>query len=73
MQIAVNVTSTAYTLTLPAAVSLGTTGLQGYTSILGGANNNIYQDNSFAGITPNYSVIVGGDTNRYLYIYFPFV
>ena len=32
MQIAVNVTSTAYTLTLPAAVSLGTTGLQGYAS-----------------------------------------
>ena len=35
-----------------------------YTSILGGANNNIYQDNSFAGVIPNYSVIVGGDTNR---------
>ena len=35
-----------------------------YTSILGGSNNNIYQDNSFAGVTPNYSVIVGGDTNR---------
>jgi hypothetical protein len=32
IQIAVNVTSTAYTLTLPAAVSLGTTGLQGYAS-----------------------------------------
>ena len=32
IQIAVNVTSTAYTLTLPAAVSLGTTGLQGYVS-----------------------------------------
>jgi hypothetical protein len=32
IQIAVNITSTAYTLTLPAAVSLGTTGLQGYAS-----------------------------------------
>jgi hypothetical protein len=32
IQIAVNVTSTAHTLTLPAAVSLGTTGLQGYAS-----------------------------------------
>ena len=32
IQIAVNVTNTAYTLTLPAAVSLGTTGLQGYAS-----------------------------------------
>ena len=32
IQIAINVTSTAYTLTLPAAVSLGTTGLQGYAS-----------------------------------------
>ena len=32
IQIAVNVTNTAYTLTLPAAVSLGITGLQGYAS-----------------------------------------
>jgi hypothetical protein len=32
IQIALNVTSTAHTLTLPAAVSLGTTGLQGYAS-----------------------------------------
>jgi hypothetical protein len=32
IQLAVNVTSTAYTLTLPAAVSLGTTGIQGYAS-----------------------------------------
>ena len=32
IQIAINVTNTAYTLTLPAAVSLGTTGLQGYAS-----------------------------------------
>lgn len=32
IQVALNVTSTAYTLTLPAAVSLGTTGLQGYAS-----------------------------------------
>ena len=31
IQIAVNVTNTAYTLTLPAAVSLGTTGIQGYS------------------------------------------
>jgi hypothetical protein len=31
IQIAVNVTSTAYTLTLPAAVTLGTTGIQGYS------------------------------------------
>lgn len=30
VQIAVNVTNTAHTLTLPAAVSLGTTGIQGY-------------------------------------------
>jgi hypothetical protein len=30
VQIAINVTSTAYTLTLPAAVTLGTTGIQGY-------------------------------------------
>lgn len=35
-----------------------------YASIFGGANNNIYQDNSFAGVIPNYSVIIGGDTNR---------
>ena len=35
-----------------------------YVSIFGGANNNIYQDNSFAGVVPNYSVIIGGDTNR---------
>jgi hypothetical protein len=32
IQIAVNVTSTAHTLILPAAVNLGTTGLQGYAS-----------------------------------------
>ena len=32
IQIAVNVTNTSYTLTLPAAVTLGTTGLQGYAS-----------------------------------------
>ena len=32
IQIAINVTSTAHTLTLPAAVTLGTTGLQGYAS-----------------------------------------
>ncbi len=32
IQLAVNITSTAHTLTLPAAVSLGTTGLQGYAS-----------------------------------------
>ena len=32
IQIAINVTNTAYTLTLPVAVSLGTTGLQGYAS-----------------------------------------
>jgi hypothetical protein len=32
IQLAVNITNTAYTLTLPAAVSLGTTGLQGYAS-----------------------------------------
>jgi hypothetical protein len=32
IQLAVNITSTAYTLTLPAAVSLGTTGIQGYAS-----------------------------------------
>lgn len=32
IQIAVNITSTAHTLTLPAAVNLGTTGLQGYAS-----------------------------------------
>ena len=32
IQIAINVTSTAHTLTLPVAVSLGTTGLQGYAS-----------------------------------------
>jgi len=32
IQVAVNITNTAYTLTLPAAVSLGTTGLQGYAS-----------------------------------------
>jgi hypothetical protein len=31
VQIAVNVTSTAHTLTLPAAVTLGTTGIQGYS------------------------------------------
>jgi hypothetical protein len=31
IQIAVNVTSTAHTLTLPAAVTLGTTGIQGYS------------------------------------------
>jgi hypothetical protein len=32
IQLAVNITNTAYTLTLPVAVSLGTTGLQGYAS-----------------------------------------
>ena len=32
IQLALNVTSTAHTLTLPSAVSLGTTGLQGYSS-----------------------------------------
>lgn len=32
IQLAVNITSTAHTLTLPSAVSLGTTGLQGYAS-----------------------------------------
>lgn len=32
IQLAVNITNTAYTLTLPAAVTLGTTGLQGYAS-----------------------------------------
>ena len=31
IQIAVNVTSTAHTLTLPAAITLGTTGIQGYS------------------------------------------
>jgi hypothetical protein len=31
VQIAINVTNTAYTLTLPAAVTLGTTGIQGYS------------------------------------------
>jgi len=31
VQIAINVTSTAHTLTLPAAVTLGTTGIQGYS------------------------------------------
>ena len=31
IQIAINVTSTAHTLTLPAAVTLGTTGIQGYS------------------------------------------
>lgn len=35
-----------------------------YVSIFGGANNNIYQDNSFAGVIPDYSVIIGGNTNR---------
>jgi hypothetical protein len=32
VQLAINVTNTAHTLTLPAAVSLGTAGIQGYTS-----------------------------------------
>jgi hypothetical protein len=32
VDIAVNITNTAYTLTLPAAVSLGTTGVQGYSA-----------------------------------------
>jgi hypothetical protein len=32
VQIAINVTSTAHTLTLPAAVTLGTTGIQGYSA-----------------------------------------
>jgi hypothetical protein len=32
IQIAINVTSTAHTLTLPAAVTLGTTGIQGYSA-----------------------------------------
>lgn len=32
IDIAVNVTNTAYTLTLPSAVSLGTTGVQGYSA-----------------------------------------
>ena len=32
IDIAVNITNTAYTLTLPAAVSLGTTGVQGYSA-----------------------------------------
>ena len=35
-----------------------------YTSIFGGSSNIIFQDNSFAGVVPNYSVIIGGDTNR---------
>lgn len=35
-----------------------------YISILGGANNNIYQNTSFGSVVPNYSVIIGGDTNR---------
>jgi hypothetical protein len=35
-----------------------------YASIFGGANNNIFQENSLAGIIPNYSVIIGGDANR---------
>ena len=32
IDLAVNITNTSYTLTLPAAVSLGTTGIQGYSS-----------------------------------------
>jgi len=32
IRVAINVTSTAHTLTLPAAVSLGTSGIQGYSS-----------------------------------------
>jgi hypothetical protein len=32
VRVAVNITNTAYTVTLPAAVSLGTTGLQGYAA-----------------------------------------
>jgi hypothetical protein len=32
VQIAINVTSTAHTLTLPASVTLGTTGIQGYSA-----------------------------------------
>jgi hypothetical protein len=55
IQIAVNVTSTAYTLTLPAAVSLGTTGLQGYASnVISFAATGTYQ---FA-----FSTVDGGTT-----------
>jgi hypothetical protein len=44
IQIAVNVTNTAYTLTLPAAVTLGTTGLQGYVSnVITFASTGTYQ------------------------------
>ena len=32
LRVIVNITNTAYTLTLPAAVSLGTTGIQGYAA-----------------------------------------
>lgn len=55
IQIAINVTSTAHTLTLPAAVSLGTTGLQGYASnVISFATTGTYQ---FA-----FSTVDGGTT-----------
>jgi hypothetical protein len=44
IRIALNVTSTAHTLTLPSAVSLGTTGLQGYASnVITFASTGTYQ------------------------------
>jgi hypothetical protein len=44
VDLAINITNTAYTLTLPSAVSVGTTGVQGYSSnVITFANTGTYQ------------------------------
>jgi len=68
IQIAVNVTSTAHTLTLPAAVTLGTTGIQGYSAgVITFAATGTYQ---FSFSSVNYgTTITIYDLNRPLTAY----
>lgn len=68
IQIAVNVTSTAHTLTLPAAVTLGTTGIQGYSAgVITFAATGTYQ---FSFSSVNYgATITIYDLNRPLTAY----
>jgi hypothetical protein len=63
IDIAVNITNTAYTLTLPAAVSLGTTGVQGYSAnVITFAATGTYQFRFFT--TDSGTTITIFDLNR---------
>ena len=64
----INITNTAYTLTLPSAVSLGTTGVQGYSSnVITFANTGTYQFRFFT--TDGGTTITMFDLNRPLTAY----